>query len=1275
MNELEALSRAYINEYRNSGTFNNAPATYDYKKYMATSLIKRGFLFQNSKNIEELYRASINELFSTQFKNLFLYAADRDISDIYSDISNIKNMGPIGTQDYLSSVLGFIPAKYLPVFEPFTYDFTSDDGIKINITEEEKRAILLLRGDNTEGLKFVYTKLTPFDKVVGPDLTKKYFVNPKLPDSIGYIKVDTTQLPDPDTDYYEKIDGQFVKTSNFDVVDEYHVVSDDDRPNGVVDGKEYYEKVKNPNTIRYDLASEEEPNNSTQYYIKDPTDPTSFIPTTAFSDKHDYVEYDKTGIIYPDHDKEFFVLKNGVYVKANNSDFVPEYSYEKVQPGTNYDGDADKYYVFSDQQYRKIDLDVDMISIPVQQVDHVEEYVEVIDKSSGPQPNKEYYTKDSQNAYVRVTQDQMPGENLYGQTSDPAYDESKTYYVSDGADGYTEAQDDNFTLTPETTAQMVDVYNETEDVSYDGSKTYYVSIGDGNHVEAQSSDFDSTPETTTQMVDVYNETEDPAYDESKTYYVSDGDDGYTEAQDSNFTLTPETTAQMVDVYNETEDSAYVDSKTYYVSDGADGYTEVQDSNFTLTPETTAQMVDVYNETEDVSYDGSKTYYVDDGSGGYTAAQDDNFTLTPETTAQMVDVYNETEDSAYVDSKTYYVSDGADGYTEAQESDFTVDPDTTDVSFTVGTTYYEKTQEEQQVPTGTNLRSFKGDVTYYEKSQEEQQVPTGTNLRSFTVGTTYYEKTQEEQQVPTGTNLRSFKGDVTYYEKTQEEQQVPTGVTIVSFKDDVTYYEKSQEEQQVPTGTNLRSFKGDVTYYEITGTTKVFDPNVTYYIKTMTEVTSIVGHTYEFDPSIIYFTRNPGYLNTFDPNVTYYTYEVVGKLFMPHVDYYIKTVIDNGYRYDVTTNFNTVPQYNIVDTVAIAQPDPNAEYYTLSDGTYTGITNLQTWNLDTVYYTKTDKSVFKDDVVYYTKETVTKFKRFNENDPRYEYYISTVIDNGYDLDTYEPVTVTDTFEDRDYYVGTVDYENTELTNEEEANLRKLHATNKINEKFNFYLRDVLTTAKDIFTKISLSGITKLVHMESSEYQFHAIRILYAKILNVIYTLVYTINLSSDLDETCDVVKLINQTTDDLLSRVNVIGEMIPTKRYFTKKVLKTLISDAKKQELHNHYGYVSPFADQVTLEDPMLSADEMTMRFTENMINLRSILEHTDITTETDAKLLFGIYSMVYNMVVQLFFNSAYLSKNKAPLVQSVNELFKRLNPNYNSIVSGDSLKNFINLTE
>ena len=120
----------------------------------------------------------------------------------------------------------------------------------------------------------------------------------------------------------------------------------------------------------------------------------------------------------------------------------------------------------------------------------------------------------------------------------------------------------------------------------------------------------------------------------------------------------------------------------------------------------------YTLTSDPTYDDSKTYYVSDGADGYREAQDSDFDLTPETTAQMVDVYNETEDSDYDESKTYYVSDGADGYTEAQESDFTLG-DADSKSFTVGTTYYEKTQEEQQVPTGTNLRSFKSGTQYYE----------------------------------------------------------------------------------------------------------------------------------------------------------------------------------------------------------------------------------------------------------------------------------------------------------------------------------------------------------------------------------------------------------------------------------------------------------------------------------------------------------------------------------------------------------------------------------
>ena len=124
-----SIARTYLEEYRHLGPLQDAPASHDFKTYMTTSLIRRGILFENSKNINELYRASLEELFSNQFKNIFLYDPKREITGIYTGIENVKIMGPVGTHDMFASLFGLIPAKYLPVFEPFDYDFKNDESM------------------------------------------------------------------------------------------------------------------------------------------------------------------------------------------------------------------------------------------------------------------------------------------------------------------------------------------------------------------------------------------------------------------------------------------------------------------------------------------------------------------------------------------------------------------------------------------------------------------------------------------------------------------------------------------------------------------------------------------------------------------------------------------------------------------------------------------------------------------------------------------------------------------------------------------------------------------------------------------------------------------------------------------------------------------------------------------------------------------------------------------------------------------------------------------
>ena len=1268
MTKEDIVAHSYLNEYRNLGQLANTPATYDYKKYMATSLIKRGFLFQNSKNIEELYRASIDELFSTQFKNLLLYAVDRDISDVYKNISNVKNMGPIGTHDFLSSVFGLIPAKFIPIFEPFKYEnMLDDESIEVTISPERKRDIILRRAE-TQGASYTYTKLTTFDKVVGPDITQTYFVNPKIPDTIEYDLVDTTATPNPNpnTEYYKKNGDIYEKTTDFDIVDEYNLVSGTDITLGPILATNYYEKLKNPNTVNYIPASGE-PLLSTQYYIKDPSDPTRFITTDNFNDKKEYVKVDSENTKFPIPGLEYFVLNsNRVYVPCTNENFTPLYSYTPVPQDYQYDNDPSKFYIKINENYRLIDPEVDLIKIPVMGTTTRDVYNEVLNKEEGPQPNITYYVHDLHNdTYYEVSNDNLVDKDVYEATSDSNYNANKDYYVKD-VSNYRHITDNDLNVSTDTTTIPVDVYNETSDEDYVDGKTYYLPTGEVNvYKQATDEDFDLVENTEEQNVDHYNEVDkgNISCDKNETYYVSNGEGGYRTANSNDFVETPITNEETVDTYNivDPEDDTYDPNVTYYVSDGDGGYETASDEDFDITQNTILQDVDHYDPTSDESYNSNKEYYINEGGDNYRLAKSSDF--TEETIPAQYDYTSvDTLNTTYDPNETYYVSDNG-GYEVAQPSDFT-DNDGT-IGFTENINYYTRTESSSEITT----IAFNNETTYYEKTTSQEEVPNGTTT-SFKNGFEYYTKTTSTQTVTTGSTIE-WKDDVTYYTKTTSLEQVGIGTYVKHFKTNSHYYEKTVEMQTVPAGTVTKTFKIGIIYYELTGTVKAFDSNVNYYTKSTVEEDAVDSYVYTFNSDYTYYTRNPGYENMFTPGVNYYKYEIVGKLFIPTIQYYTKQVIDNGYRYETTNDFESSISYRAVDTTAISAPLENAEYYTLENNEYVLAENLTSWEPDKTYYNKVENLSFKQDKEYYTKETVQKFKVMTTSNPGYEYYTARVVDNGYDTSKYEIATVTDSFEDRDYYIGNIDFENTELTPEEIANLRKELIISKINEEFDFHIRDVLTTTKEIFQKHKLRDIAQSVHMGASDYELYSIRILYKKILSAICTMVYAINVSEYLDDTCVVYKLINESIEKLLSRVRVIGEMIPTKMYYSKKVLNYYIPDSKKEELMYHYRISSPFADLVDIDNPNITIEDMTMKFTENLITLRTMLERTDLVHESDTNLLFGMFTLVYNIVVQLFFNSAYLSRNRTPIIQSVNELFKRFSPNYDNIIAGSTLKDFI----
>ena len=854
---------------------------------------------------------------------------------------------------------------------------------------------------------------------------------------------------------------------------------------------------------------------------------------------------------------------------------------------------------------------VDDTYIEINDFDVVEEFNKV-ESAISPDFGRTYYKKTKNPNTV----------NFIPATGIPDF--STQYYVKDPAN------EDNYIIA--------DVFNDRKDyvlVNHEMDHTdskypiegmdYFKLNNNSEYVKCTEDDFAKEYE--------YAKTADSVVNQEKTYYIQNVDGTYRPAVTEDFIHEDITESNDTVSYNEVLDKSAgpQPGTTYYVKN------EVTHEFVAVDP-INLPTVNNYGETSDTEYDASKSYYIRNADGvTYRPAVNEDFNRVENTTEQMVDNFVLTEDQEYNPSKEYYNKNG-DDYVAAELEE-----------------HQETLNTQENVYNPTEDTDYNETKTYYVSDGDGGFIAA------------------EDTDFDIDADIKSFKSDITYYELTVNTVETPGPVTV-SFKSGLEYYEKVQVPTSVPNGTFEVSFKNDVTYYEVTGTSTIFEVGIIYYTRSTDTNTVVIGQNTTFDPELTYYERI-SYKLVFDNNVNYYTLEVVGKLFVPSINYFTKQVIDNGYKYEETDEFNTQETYDTVDTSVITNPDTNETYYVMEDFNYVAKTNLLTWESGVTYYTKVITKTFIPDREYYTRETVTKFKVASLDEPSYIYYTAQEVDNGYDETKYVIADVINGFEDIDYYTADIDFENTTLTDEEMAELRKKKVINKLNQLFDYYVKDVLTTAREIFIKHDICGITKSVNMEASDYELHAIRILYKKILQVIYTMVYTVNVSADLDDTCVPYKLLRDSVGNLLANVKILGEMISTKHYYSKKVLSYFIPDSKKEEVWYRYTLVSPFSDLVTIEDQTVTIDEMTMKLTENIITYRSLLERTDIINETDMQHLFGLFTMTYNIMVQLFFNSAYTSKNKQPLVNSVTDLFKRFTPNYNNIINGESIKKFVNLTE
>ena len=319
-------AEAYINEYQNQASLKNAPATEDYKRYMTKSLINRGFLFKNYEAIESLYKASLTELFSNEFKNIFLYDKNRDISGVYKDISNVKNMGPIGIYDYFSSIVTAIGAKYLPTFDSFELDL-NEIKYDYTVSEEEKREIIDSRTDK-EDLPVLYRALRIDEIASGPDENIQYYIHPKTETSYQYVPITNEEFyfgPQDGTDYYileESQDGEsnYVKVSDFEIGNNYVKLSDDEISSGIIEGKEYY--TYNSETNTFELCENLESFDSLKTYYK---------VEEGFVFKNNVTYYVYKEVEGTEIEDEYVLAENLLEFDSNVNYFVKELDYDSIE--------------------------------------------------------------------------------------------------------------------------------------------------------------------------------------------------------------------------------------------------------------------------------------------------------------------------------------------------------------------------------------------------------------------------------------------------------------------------------------------------------------------------------------------------------------------------------------------------------------------------------------------------------------------------------------------------------------------------------------------------------------------------------------------------------------------------------------------------------------------------------------------------------------------------------------------------------------------------------
>lgn len=263
----------------------------------------------------------------------------------------------------------------------------------------------------------------------------------------------------------------------------------------------------------------------------------------------------------------------------------------------------------------------------------------------------------------------------------------------------------------------------------------------------------------------------------------------------------------------------------------------------------------------------------------------------------------------------------------------------------------------------------------------------------------------------------------------------------------------------------------------------------------------------------------------------------------------------------------------------------------------------------------------------------------------------------------------------YYTKSLDYTNIELTKEEIDNEKELAITKKVDTDFEYYLKDLTVSLKELYSKYDLYTLSSAINFEADKFEKATVQIIYAKFIHVFATLAYAVSISKYLTEDSKILKIINKMISIGLSKCKVLGNTISTENYFSKTIIENSLNSELKEGLFGRYSITSPISDIVDESTVNVSVNEESMVYTENLIKLRTILDLTDIENEIDIEKLLTISLISFVIFIQMFYNSAYISKHKIPITKSVQELLRCFEPSYDKIISSESLKSFIKIGE